>query len=86
LNILIKNYEHRRTGIAGYGGSQEPSLQWILDTLNIPLNVGDDDPETNVLNSDPNTHNILLGDKVSSIKWADPFPYNSRDNSFLSRR
>jgi hypothetical protein len=54
-----------RTGVAGYGGTLEPSLQWILNTLDIPINVGDDDPSTNVLHSDPNTHNILLGDEVS---------------------
>lgn len=33
----------------GLGGSDEPSLQWILNALTIPLDVGDDDPATNAM-------------------------------------
>jgi len=38
--------ELRGLGTAGTGGSLEPSLQWVLDTFNIPVNVGDPDPAT----------------------------------------
>ncbi len=38
----------------------EPSLQWILDTLQIPVNVGDADPTNNAM---PDA-DALLGDEV----------------------
>src|SRR5262249_32009982 len=36
----------RGLGTNGIGGTSEPSLQWILDTWQIPVNVGDPDPGT----------------------------------------
>src|SRR5262249_19565279 len=36
----------RGLGTNGIGGTNEPSLQWILDTWQIPINVGDPDPTT----------------------------------------
>jgi fibronectin type 3 domain-containing protein len=36
----------RGLGTAGTGGSNEPSLQRILDLYQIPINVGDNDPST----------------------------------------
>lgn len=39
----------RGLGVAGLYGANEPSLQRILDTLQIPVNVGDSDPSTSVL-------------------------------------
>lgn len=50
----------RGLGTNGLGGRNEPSLQWILDTYQIPVNVGDPDPTNNSL---PTTN--LLGDEVS---------------------
>jgi fibronectin type 3 domain-containing protein len=50
----------RGLGTKGTGGSNEPSLQWILDTLDIKVNVGDPDPTDNVM---PDTDE-LLGDEV----------------------
>jgi hypothetical protein len=50
----------RGLGTLGTGGSNEPSLQWILDTFDIPVNVGDPDPTDSSL---PST--ALLGDEVS---------------------
>jgi len=49
----------RGLGTLGLGGSNEPSLQWILDTYDIPVNAGDPDPTTNSL---PTT--ALIGDEV----------------------
>ena len=49
----------RGLGTKGLGGSNEPSLQWILDTYQIPINVGDPDPTNNSL---PTT--VPLGDEV----------------------
>ena len=50
----------RGLGTLGEGGANEPSLQWILDTYEIPVNVGDPDPTDNSL---PTT--ALLGEEVS---------------------
>lgn len=49
----------RGLGTLGLGGSNEPSLQWILDTYDIPVNVGDSNPADSSL---PTT--ALLGDEV----------------------
>jgi hypothetical protein len=51
----------RGLGTLGLGGTNEPSLQWILDTYQIPVNVGDPDPTNNDL---PPTG--ILGDEVSA--------------------
>ena len=50
----------RGLGVKGQGGTNEPSLQWILDTLQIPVNVGDPDPTDNVM-PDVST---AIGDEV----------------------
>lgn len=49
----------RGLGVIGISGNNEPSLQWILDTYDIPVNVGDPDPTNNALPTTP-----LLGDEV----------------------
>ena len=49
----------RGLGTLGLGGSNEPSLQWILDTYDIPVNAGDPDPTTSSLPTDPR-----IGDEV----------------------
>ena len=49
----------RGLGTQGLGGTSEPSLQWILDTYDIPVNVGDSNPADSSL---PTT--ALLGDEV----------------------
>ena len=58
----------------GTGGTNEPSLQWILDTYQIPVNVGDDNPKDNIINSDSTKRGApLLGDEVDfqQFKRAD---------------
>ena len=50
----------RGLGQVALGGQNEPSVQWIMDTFEIPVNVGDDDPATGFLNDDA----PLLGDEV----------------------
>jgi fibronectin type 3 domain-containing protein len=50
----------RGLGTLGLGGANEPSLQWILDTWQIDVNVGDPDPTNNALPTTP-----LIGDEVS---------------------
>src|SRR4029078_13410120 len=41
----------RGLGTVGLGGSNEPSLQSIFNLYQIPVNVGDDDTSTNIINS-----------------------------------
>lgn len=55
----ISNLSLRGLGTKGIGGSNEPSLQWILSTYEIPLNVGDVDPTNNDL-----VTTTPLGDEV----------------------
>ena len=50
----------RGLGTQGIGGSNEPSLQWILDTYEIPVNTGDLDPTNNTM---PSTASPI-GDEV----------------------
>ncbi len=50
----------RGLGTDGLGGSLEPSLQWILDTLQIPVNVGDPDKT----NNDMPASSALIGEEV----------------------
>jgi hypothetical protein len=56
----------RGLGTAGLGGSSEPSLQWILDTYDIPVNVGDPDPTNSAL---PST-SAKIGDEVDLQRMA----------------
>jgi hypothetical protein len=49
----------RGLGTLGLGGASEPSLQWILDTYDIPVNAGDPDPTTSAIPSTPR-----IGDEV----------------------
>ena len=60
----------RGLGTLGLGGSKEPSLQWILDTYQIPVNVGDPDPTNNTM---PSTSSPI-GDEVTANAFtkADP--------------
>jgi fibronectin type 3 domain-containing protein len=51
----------RGLGTDGTGGTLEPSLQWILDTLQIPVNVGDPNPA----NNDLPASSALIGDEVA---------------------
>ncbi len=54
-------------GKQGLGGANEPSLQWILDTLDIPVNVGDDDPSTNKMGATDDAATApLLGDEIAA--------------------
>ena len=65
----------RGLGTLGTGGSNEPSLQWILDTLQIPVNVGDPNPA----NNDLPASSALIGDevKIESFRKA-PFDFPVR--------
>lgn len=58
----------RGLGTQGSGGTNEPSLQAILDVYNIPVNVGDDNPSTNVLHGSIQDGS-LLGEEVSIQKF-----------------
>jgi hypothetical protein len=49
----------RGIGTAGVSATTEPSLQWVLDTYALPVNVGDPDPLNNALPGD-----ALLGEEV----------------------
>jgi hypothetical protein len=56
----------RGLGTSGLGGANEPSLQSILNLLEIPINVGDDDPSTAVINSSTILQKApLLGEEVN---------------------
>jgi hypothetical protein len=47
----------RGLGTLGLFGGNEPSLQWILDTYQIPVHVGDSKPSDSELNQPPTTPN-----------------------------
>jgi hypothetical protein len=47
----------RGLGVGGLFGDNEPSLQWILDTFQIPVRVGDTDPATGPIDFPPATPN-----------------------------
>jgi hypothetical protein len=60
----------RGLGTSGLGGSNEPSLQSILTLLEIPVNVGDDDASTGVINSSTTLQKApLLGEEISLPKF-----------------
>ena len=70
VNSPVTEVVLRGLGAAGTGGSSEPSLQWVLDTYEIAVNVGDDDPSTNVINSVPaNQRAARLGDEISAQRF-----------------
>ncbi|MGI8607341.1 MAG: choice-of-anchor D domain-containing protein [Gaiellaceae bacterium] len=60
----VTDVKLRGLGTLGTGGTNEPSLQWILDTYEIPVNVGDPDPTNSALPT-----SALLGDEVSAQKF-----------------
>ncbi|NJM04943.1 choice-of-anchor D domain-containing protein, partial [Candidatus Gracilibacteria bacterium] len=56
----------RGLGATGTGGTGEPALQWILDTYQMGVNVGDDNAATAVIHSqDSQQRAALLGEEVS---------------------
>jgi hypothetical protein len=59
-NNALLNVTLRGLGTRGLEGSNEPSLQWILDTYQIPVKVGDTTPSEGTLNSPPATPNNEL--------------------------
>ncbi len=60
----------RGLGTTGLGGANEPSLQSLLDLYQIQVNAGDDDPSTNVINSDTTLQKAaLLGDEISMQRF-----------------
>ncbi|MCU7548260.1 DNRLRE domain-containing protein [Chitinophagaceae bacterium LB-8] len=60
----------RGIGTSGTGGTNEPSLQALLNLLEIPISVGDDNAATTVINSSTSLQKApLLGDEVSIQKF-----------------
>ena len=55
----------RGLSVKGTGGSNEPSLQWILDALAIDVDAGDPDPSDNGMPTSD-----LLGDEVEAQRFA----------------
>ncbi len=56
----------RGLGTAGVGGTNEPSLQALLNLLEINISVGDNNPATNVINSNTALQKAkLLGDELA---------------------
>lgn len=49
----------------GAGGLNEPSLQRVFDLYELPLNVGDSDPDGTLLDTPPNTPN----DEIDVQRW-----------------
>ncbi|WP_347157367.1 malectin domain-containing carbohydrate-binding protein [Pontibacter chitinilyticus] len=57
-------------GTAGLSGTNEPSLQAILNLYGLKINVGDDDVNTNIINSSTTQQKAaLLGDEVAIQKF-----------------
>jgi hypothetical protein len=73
VNITSDDVDHavvsiplRGLGTFGLGGTNEPSLQSILNLFEIPINVGDDDPSTAAINSSIILQKSpLLGEEVN---------------------
>ena len=62
----------RGLGVAGYGGDNEPSLQWVLGTqLGADIiDVGDTDATTSQLDlGNGSSYNDLLGDEISAQRF-----------------
>jgi hypothetical protein len=59
-NNALLNVTLRGLGTRGLEGSNEPSLQWILDTYQIPVRVGDSTPGEGTLTRPPATPNNEL--------------------------
>lgn len=56
-------------GKQGTGGSSEPSLQWIVDAYQLGIDVGDDNPATNILHSQSSQYTApLLGPDEVAIQ------------------
>jgi hypothetical protein len=60
----------RGLGTSGLTGVNEPSLQWILDTYQVPDNVGDPDPSNPAM---PGTSS-LIGDEVAAQRFVKAGP------------
>ncbi|MGB7156696.1 MAG: choice-of-anchor D domain-containing protein [Tepidisphaeraceae bacterium] len=56
-NSPLRQVRLRGLATSGEGGSNEPSLQRVLDLWQIPVNVGDSDPTTVALDNPPVTPN-----------------------------
>ena len=69
-NSPVKEITLRGLGTTAYGGANEPSLQWVLDTYEIPVNVGDDNAANNIIRENPAQRKAaLLGDEVPMQKF-----------------
>ena len=69
----------RGLGTAGYGGENEPSLQWVLDTqLGIGVvDTGDIDPDTSdLIIADGISYNDIIGDEIAAqrFEWSQAGP------------
>ncbi|HEV2293447.1 MAG TPA: choice-of-anchor D domain-containing protein [Tepidisphaeraceae bacterium] len=51
----LRQVRVRGFAMGGLGGSNEPSLQRVLELYNLPVNVGDSDPSTVALDNPPTT-------------------------------
>jgi len=58
----VANVALRGLSVAGTGGANEPSLQRILDTLDLPIVAGDPTPDTTDF---PSTSTPLAGEEIS---------------------
>ena len=59
-------------GVAGQGGQNEPSLQWILDTYGFKIVTGDQDPSTTNLVNAPTES--LVGQEVNAQTFTKASP------------
>ena len=60
----------RGLGKDGLGAEREPSLQYIFDTYGLPINVGDRDVTTNLIDLPSGaSYNDLLGDEIDAQRF-----------------
>ena len=60
----------RGLGKDGLGAGREPSLQYIFDTYGLPINVGDQDATTNLIDLPGGaSYNDLLGDEIDAQRF-----------------
>ena len=71
LNVSSNDPDSASVGVSlrglnakGLGGANEPSLQWILDALELPVTVGDPNPNDNAMPT-----SALLGDEIAAQRF-----------------
>ncbi|MDO1448406.1 malectin domain-containing carbohydrate-binding protein [Rhodocytophaga aerolata] len=70
VNNTVKEVALNGLGTIGLSGSNEPSLQAVLDVHGINVNVGDDNKSTNIIHSNTTQQKAaLLGEEIAAQRF-----------------